>query len=113
MKIYDELESLGFFEWLKEKGFGSGFTPIILNSQPFDSIERSGYNAIAFRWFREKYNLHSTIALISNSDTERRYMVMIDYIYPHKAIMEFEEYETYEEAQLECLKKLIEIVKTK
>ena len=66
-----------------------------------------------FRWFRENHNLHSTIALISNSDTERRYMVMIDYIYPHKAIMEFEEYETYEEAELECLKKLIEIVKEK
>ena len=67
----------------------------------------------AFRFFREKYNLHSTIALISNSDTERRYMVMIDYIYPHKAIMEFEEYETHEEAELECLIKLIKIVKNK
>ena len=67
----------------------------------------------AFRWFREKYNLHSTIALISNSDTERRYMVMIDYIYPHKAIMEFEEYETHEEAEIECIKKLIKIIKNK
>ena len=66
-----------------------------------------------FRWFREKYNLHSTIALISNSDTERRYMVMIDYIYPHKAIMEFEEYETHEEAEIECIKKLIKIIKNK
>ena len=56
MKIYNELESLGFFEWLKEKGFGSGFTSIILDTQPIDSIERSGYNAIAFRFFREKYS---------------------------------------------------------
>jgi hypothetical protein len=40
-------------------------------------------------------------------------MGMIDYIYPHKAIMDFEEYETHEEAEFEYLKKLIEIVKEK
>ena len=65
----------------------------------------------AFRWFREKHNLYSTIALISNGLKDRAYMPMIDYIYPHKAIMDFVEYETHEEAELECLKKLIEIVK--
>lgn len=113
MKIYNELESLGFFEWLKEKGFGSGFTPIILDAQPFDSIERSGYNAIAFRWFREKYNTLATI--YSNAS---------GYLYEwHDAIggtqRGWSEYEgpndsgvwdTYEEAELECLKRLIEIV---
>jgi len=67
----------------------------------------------AFRWFREKYNLYSTIVLISNSPKDRAYMPMIDYIYPHKAIMDFVEYETHKEAELECLKKLIEIVKEK
>ncbi len=65
----------------------------------------------AFLFFREKYNLYSTIVLISNSPKDRAYMPMIDYIYPHKAIMDFVEYETPEEAELECLKKLIEIVK--
>ena len=65
----------------------------------------------AFRWFREKHNLYSTIVLISNSPKDRAYIPMIDYIYPHKAIMDFVEYETHEEAELECLKKLIEIVK--
>jgi hypothetical protein len=81
---------------------------------PYDSSScKAPTFSQAFRWFREKYNLHSTITLISNGDIDRVYMVMIDYIYPHKAIMDFKEYGTYEEAELECLKKLIEIVKEK
>jgi hypothetical protein len=87
--------------------------PTLFNHNSSSIVVSAPTFSQAFRFFREKYNLHSTIALISNSDTERRYMVMIDYIYPHKAIMEFEEYETHEEAELECLKKLIEIVKNK
>jgi hypothetical protein len=100
MKIYNELESLGFFEWLKEKGFGSGFTPIILDAQPIDSIERSGYNAIAFRWFREKYKLE---LLIEKDDIGQYYFSikgLCDYCF-----------ETYEEAEFECIEKLIEIAK--
>ena len=62
----------------------------------------------AFRWFREKYNLESHIKKdwtngICNGD---------------EAIIEDEDgligvgtFNTYEEAELECLKKLIEIVK--
>ena len=111
MEIFKKLESLGLFDWLREKGFGSGFTPMILDAQPFDSIERSGYNAIAFRWFREKYNLHPyiitlrgewiVIGIIRCSDAE-------------KITGSFNtNFNTLEEAELECLKKLIEIVKEK
>ena len=99
MKIYNELESLGFFKWLKEKGFGSGFTPIILDAQPIDSIERSGYNAIAFRWFREKYGLQITIHPDKWCEISKDGLVLKD-TYSFK---------TFEEAELECLKKLIEI----
>jgi hypothetical protein len=118
MKIYNELESLGFFEWLKEKGFGSGFTPIILDEQPIDSIERSGYNAIAFRWFREEHNLYPSIniyndkwlciikSIVSNEEHISGYVIdTINKGYPI--------FKTHEEAELECLVKLIEIVKNK
>jgi hypothetical protein len=107
MKIYNELESLGFFEWLKEKGFGSGFTPIILDAQPIDSIERSGYNAIAFRWFREKYDLISVVGY----HNLWKYSFLIETIEEHKTIIVVDKINTYEEAELECLVKLIEIVK--
>jgi hypothetical protein len=61
----------------------------------------------AFRWFREKYQLHSTITSISQESWQWHItkpgeslgkMYQIDFY-------------TYEETELECLKKLIEIVK--
>jgi hypothetical protein len=59
----------------------------------------------AFRWFREKHNLFGQVNIhtyfiynISNGD--------------FKMIKEYDKlFETYEEAELACLKKLIEIVK--
>jgi len=61
----------------------------------------------AFRWFREKYKLRSTIIPYWIGDT---YMTVIE----GKMIEEIEpkQFETYEEAELACLKKLIQIVKT-
>ena len=64
----------------------------------------------AFRWFREKYNLKSWI----EEYTKNKYIYEIR---PHK-IIDYKEgeiyvYATYEEAELTCLDKLIEIVETK
>ena len=61
----------------------------------------------AFRWFREKYELWQIIQ--QNTDKDWTYDIMpiigmIDYKL-------FDVFDTYEEAELECLKKLIEIVK--
>jgi hypothetical protein len=62
----------------------------------------------AFRWFREKYGLHSTIHLNSKgyftTITKK-----IDTLTP--CIFSSEIFNSPEEAELECLKKLIEIVK--
>jgi hypothetical protein len=63
----------------------------------------------AFRWFREKYNMnHSIILHETTFSNDYQYLVLSN-------DNEFVEvgYATYEEAELECLKKLIEIVKTK
>jgi len=62
----------------------------------------------AFRWFREKYDLKSFIQPLKNDDD-------IDiYVFAY-GIEEIEhnnlDYLIHEEAELECLKKLIEIVK--
>ena len=48
----------------------------------------------AFRWFREKYNLHSHIEY---SKGFYEYWILLDVV----------GYDTYEEAELACLKKLI------
>jgi hypothetical protein len=55
-----------------------------------------------FRWFREKYGLFATI-----DGLEERLYYKITQTNEYS-----KEYSTYEEAELECLKKLIEIVKS-
>ena len=50
----------------------------------------------AFRWFREKYNLHFPIAVSDGFWFFERWRIGV--------------YKTYEEAELACLTKLIEIV---
>jgi hypothetical protein len=66
----------------------------------------------AFRWFREKYGLYSCIMYSSDGIIKGGYSPMIDVMKPHKATLDLNTYDIYEEAELECLKKLIEIVKT-
>ena len=57
----------------------------------------------AFRWFREKYSLLCRISYKSGKyKFEYQYISSANNLY-------MSEYETYEEAELECLKKLIEI----
>ena len=61
----------------------------------------------AFRWFREKYNIWNWVERYTESDF---YIFQI----PSANLKKVQGYyKTYEEAELECLKKLIEIVKEK
>ena len=61
----------------------------------------------AFRWFREKYELHSTITSISQESWQWHITK------PGESLGKLydEDFYTYGEAELECLKILIEIVK--
>ena len=64
----------------------------------------------AFRWFREKYGLYSWVKI------EYEYGTITPTYYitgKRQDDMPGGPFETYEEAELACLKKLIEIVKTK
>ena len=69
----------------------------------------------AFRWFREKYSLFGCIDL--HTSTPIHWYIRIDDIIKNDYMYHSEDenlkFKTYEEAELECLKKLIEIVKTK
>jgi len=69
----------------------------------------------AFRWFREKHDLFGCIDLQACSPSH--WFIRIDKIeindYLYHSEDENVKYNTYEEAELACLKKLIEIVKIK
>ena len=64
----------------------------------------------AFRWFREKYDLFCYVELVG--DRLFDYMIISDFV---EEEIDYEDgpFNTHEEAELACLKKLIEIVKTK
>jgi hypothetical protein len=63
----------------------------------------------AFRWFREEYDITQTIARDGSLAKEGAWAYTIIY----KSIYFNDGYLTYEEAELACLIKLIEIVKKK
>jgi hypothetical protein len=81
----------------------------------------------AFRWFRKKYNISYSIDWISRSSefyngyyvhfrgingnkiNQENFIVLNDELPP----IGYQVYKSYEEAEFECLKKLIEIVKNK
>jgi hypothetical protein len=120
MKIYNELESLGFFEWLSETHNlkDTDMTPECLDELPLNDIHRTVCNSMAFRWFREKYGIKHMIFAGKIST------VFYGYDLLHIEEQEFVvnnsdngggdcDYTTYEEAEQACLIKLIEICKTK
>ncbi len=70
----------------------------------------------AFNWFRTKYNLHGLVDIIYVNPSHWYYRVerlytKDDYDYLYHSEDDQLEFETYEEAELECLRKLIEIIK--
>jgi hypothetical protein len=121
-----ELKELGFDEKCLAKyapqdetkgkmvlfGQGEWLSYFYINYYP---IEDAPLYQQAFRWFREKHNLVSKVDVCAN-----RY----DSVYYDTTIIDCKKlivcdnqdngkYNTYEEAELSCLKKLIEIVKNK
>jgi hypothetical protein len=82
------------------------------NFQQWEELEERDVSPLyqqAFRWFREKHNLVYTIGHIGHTDswtfaTENLQVAGQEWS---------KHYSTYEEAELECLKQLIKIVKEK
>jgi hypothetical protein len=85
-------------------------------THPDEFIEWCGVTVIstplfqqAFRWFREKYQLHSTITSISQESWQWHITK------PGESLgkMYQEDFYTYEEAEQDCLVKLIDIIENK
>ena len=66
----------------------------------------------AFRWFREKYKIECYINSYWNENDSSKRTYYTNYNYGSDIFYTIpKEFETHGEAELECLKKLIEIVK--
>jgi hypothetical protein len=64
----------------------------------------------AFRWFREEYNQHSFIELVFEDEIRFDYVVYVNEDEDDCIDYGDGPFETYEDAELACLDKLIEIV---
>lgn len=109
---------------LKNLGFNEqyfGYTKIMELHRKYDGMdleeEKLGLPLYqqAFRWFRENHELASEVSVEQyRRNDEENWMFSITYLnngamYEHGKTT----FETYEEAELACLKRLIEIVKSK
>ena len=108
MKIYNELESLGFFEWLSETHNlkDTDMESEYLDKLPLNDMHITVCNSMAFRWFREKHEIDSHIEKYLSSEDAIEYFFMAN---DEESI----NFETYEEAESACIDKLIEIIKKK
>ena len=108
MKIFKELKKLGYIHY-------SDTTIEALDDLPLNSAERISEQALVLRWFREKHGLFVSPNIISYEDSPCLWFFEINsIILPlDTELGETDDYKTYEEAEFECLNKLIEIVKTK
>lgn len=102
MKIYNELESLGLFEWLSKTHNlkDTNMSPEYLDELPLNKIHRTVVNAMAFRWFREKYGVYMQP---KKFDVDKWWVEWGDWNSPI--------FETYEEVEESILQKMIEIAK--
>jgi hypothetical protein len=67
-----------------------------------------------FRWFREKYDLLNDIGISASRRNDiNKWMYSIIYLDRNTYTHSEKTYNTYEEAELACLKKIIEIVEQK
>jgi hypothetical protein len=116
MKIFKELKNLGYIHY-------SATTIEELDDLPLNSAERISEQALVLRWFREKYGLKHDIdddnvgtkfyyKIRSYTDKFDNYYDIIKHMREERDWSKIEFY-SYEEAELECLKKLIEIAKNK
>ena len=113
------LKELGFDEpcfgtWDKPDKLWTGNPVNGILDIPEDIILAPTYSQ-AFRWFREKYNEHTILIPYCDSSGEvlsYRFEIVVQDYNLNDFESECKNY-TYEEAELECLKKLIEIVKNK
>jgi hypothetical protein len=113
-----ELKELGFdesciYRYCIVTKWEEPTSEILLQLSDCESLEKNLVKAPlyqqAFRWFREKYELDSSIALVANG---YGFYIHKNKNYTNKG-ENYGMYITYEEAELACLEKLIEIVKNK
>jgi hypothetical protein len=115
---FDETCIMAYYHLLSEDKKDKLFMRYNDNKTNSDNAISAPLYQQAFKFFREKYGL-SACALLKMRDSKRVSFYIINELDNRLIQSKFFKskisnlYKTYEEAELECLKKLIEIVKEK
>jgi len=104
---FDETCIMAYYHLLSEDKKDKLFMRYNDNKTNSDNAISAPLYQQAFRWFREKYELYYTI----EGSIKEGFQYFV-YTYEYEIKSE-ESFNTYEEAELACLVKLIEIVKEK
>jgi hypothetical protein len=113
-----EMKALGFNERTNTwRQHGDGISGDVEGRMDYYNKKGDAYTALptyyqAFRWFREEYNIPSHIATHWQHDLDA-YSYQYHFIEDKIEYNCVEHFETYEEAELACLQKLIESIKEK
>jgi hypothetical protein len=105
MKVFKELNKLGYKHYTE-------YTIEELDNLPLNSEEKIMEQSLVFRWFREKHNLIYSVEYMGKNKINWWDIHIVGHYNIHYEEMCMK-YESYEEAEIACLKKLIEIVKNK
>jgi hypothetical protein len=110
-----ELDKLEFgedcFAWYVSETYGMEIGRVSKDDLINDAVLAPTYSQ-AFRFFRNKHNINAQIAFCEYSvSSENSWKFTFDN--PTNVLIWNGKFNTYEEAELECLKVLIEMVKTK
>ncbi len=89
-------------------GYRDGIGHLMIKEMPHCVISAPTFQQ-AFRWFREMYNLKSCIMFRTSMEDDKEYY---DWLIKGQEVV-YRHFKTYEEAELACLEKLIEIVEQK
>ena len=122
MKVYNELEKLGFFDWLSQTHELEyvDMSTDYLDGLLLNDIHITVCNAMVFRWFREQFNWQSSIE--ATKDQHNHELGFNYWIWNNVTGEEYHTmpknrpsgdwcFKTYEEAQKECILDLISIIK--
>ena len=105
---FDE-DCLGFYYYIK--------TPMLTLCEPelYNKLEKHNLTLLkaplwsqVFRWFMKKHNL---MGIIDYDETDKSYFYYINFMDDMLSINYSKNYQTYEEAELECVINLITIIK--
>ena len=97
------------FGYYRDYGTNKFYSGIVYRISKRFRCTKAPLKQQAFKWFREKYELHSTITSISQESWQWHITK------PGESLGKLynEDFYTYEEAEQACLDKLIEICKNK